>query len=371
LLPGTGTGTANSTPVYATGTVTLTDANYYTGGTLLQSGTLNINGINALGGANYGGLTFNGGTLQYAANFSGNNGSGDLTSIGTAGITLAAGGGTIDVNGNNLTYAGSVGNNGNGALALKSSLPNGVLTLQGANTYAGGVLVTNVTLIASNTSGSATGSGNVTVQNGGILAGTGSLGGSVTVTTGGTLAPGSAPGVLTFNNNLTLAVGATTVVQVQHSPLASNAINVAGTFTAGGTLVVTNAGATTLAAGDSFPVFNAQNYSGGFVSMVLPALSSGLIWNTNYLATSGTLSVATVTQPVFASVSTIPGGVVFQGGAGLAGANFYLLGSTNLATPLTNWTQLYTNQFDNNGNFNFTNLPIPSIPQSFYLLQVP
>ena len=90
LMPGSGPGTANLTPVYATGTVVLNNANYYYGGTVLQSGTLNINGINALGGANYGGLTFNGGALQYAPVFAGN-GSGDLTSLGTAGVTLAGG----------------------------------------------------------------------------------------------------------------------------------------------------------------------------------------------------------------------------------------------------------------------------------------
>ena len=172
LLPGTGAGTANSTPVYATGTVVLTNANNYTGGTILQSGMLEINGIGALGGTNYGGVTFNGGTLQYAPAFTGN-GSGDLTPIGTAGITLAAGGGTIDVNGNPVTYANSLGNGGLGGLTVKSSLAGGILTLQGDSTYTGATTITNATLLVNNLNGSATGSGNVTVQNNGILAGTG------------------------------------------------------------------------------------------------------------------------------------------------------------------------------------------------------
>ena len=146
LLPGTGPGTANTTSVLASGMVVLTNANYFYGGTILQSGTLNINGINALGGANFGGVVFNGGTLQYAANFAGNNGSADLTSIGAAGITLGAGGGTIDVNGNNVTYTSSIGNNGSGVLTLKSSLAGGILNLQGANTYSGTTTVTNLTL---------------------------------------------------------------------------------------------------------------------------------------------------------------------------------------------------------------------------------
>jgi rhamnogalacturonan endolyase len=194
LLPGTGSGTAN-VAVYATGTVVLTNANYYFGGTILQSGTLNFNGINALGGADFGGLTFNGGTLQYAASFSGN-GSGDLTSIGTAGITLAAGGGTIDANGNAVTYAGSIGNGGRGGLTVESSEANGSLTLQGANTYQGNTTVTNATLWISNPGGSATGSGDVTVQTGGTLAGDGGVDGSVIVAAGGTFVPGDLTGSL-------------------------------------------------------------------------------------------------------------------------------------------------------------------------------
>ena len=69
LVPGTGTigGTTTANPAFmATGTVALTGANTYYGGTVLQTGTAEINGINNFGGANYGGLTFNGGTLQYA-----------------------------------------------------------------------------------------------------------------------------------------------------------------------------------------------------------------------------------------------------------------------------------------------------------------
>jgi len=62
---------------------------------------------------------------------------------------------------------------------------------------------------------------------------------------------------------------------------------------------------------------------------------------------------------------------VLQGGAGVAGANFYLVGTTNLATPIANWTRLLTNQFDGSGNFDFTNLLPSNTPQSFYRLQVP
>ncbi|MEY4917874.1 MAG: hypothetical protein RL616_1787, partial [Verrucomicrobiota bacterium] len=226
LLPGSGSGTANTTPVFATGTVALTAPNTFTGGTVLQSGTLNINGIFALGGANYGGLTFNGGTLQYITNFPGTNGSADLTSIGTAGITLAAGSGMIDVNGNAITYASSIGNSGSGSLVVKSSLAGGSLSLQGANTYLGNTTVTNATLFVSNTGGSATGAGDVTLQNNATLTGDGAVNGSVIVASSGTLTPGGVFNSLNIGNDLTLAAGSTTRMQIQHSPSSNNVVNI-------------------------------------------------------------------------------------------------------------------------------------------------
>ncbi len=201
LVPGTGGTTAN--PAFnATGLVILTNANSYYGGTVLQSGTLNINGINALGGANYGGLTFNGGTLQYATAFAGN-GSGDLTSVGTAGLTMSAGGGTIDLNGNTITYAGSIGNNGAGSLTVTNSITGGSLNLSGANTYTGNTTNNGVTL---NIAGSIL--GNVLVNNGGTNGGSGTIGGNVTVNSGGQTYPGSSGATNTIAGNLTYNTGA-------------------------------------------------------------------------------------------------------------------------------------------------------------------
>jgi cellulose 1,4-beta-cellobiosidase len=53
---------------------------------------------------------------------------------------------------------------------------------------------------------------------------------------------------------------------------------------------------------------------------------------------------------------------------GVPNSTNYILVSTNLASPLTNWTRLFTNQFDNSGNFNFTNSLVPGGPQLFYRL---
>ncbi len=81
----------------------------------------------------------------------------------------------------------------------------GNLILTKANTYSGPTYVTWGTLYANNTTGSATGAGEVTVRTGAVLGGTGSCAGDVTIATGGGINPG------TTNTTLaTLTVGSLT-----------------------------------------------------------------------------------------------------------------------------------------------------------------
>jgi autotransporter-associated beta strand protein len=144
-----GNGTLTKT---GNGTLTLASVgNFYTGGVILNAGTLNINSTWQLGGGVYGGFTFNGGTLQYAATPM--NGALDIThdtsTDGTNGVvklvTLSSNA-VIDVNGNTVAYANSIGNAGNGGLTVKSSTPGGVLNLQGVNNYKGNTVVSSGTL---------------------------------------------------------------------------------------------------------------------------------------------------------------------------------------------------------------------------------
>ncbi len=204
-VAGSGAGTANTTAVLGDGKVVLTAANTYSGGTSVNAGTLNVNGINALGGANYGGLKIAGGTLQYATTLT----SGSDFSTGR-GVNLGAGGGTIDTNGNAVSYAFGIA--GAGGL---TKIGNNTLTLSAAGTYTGGTVINGGTLkVAAN---SATGTGAVTVNSGGTLAGTGTLGGAVTVNTGGTLDPGASVGTLTVPG-LTLGVDALLRFEFNISP---------------------------------------------------------------------------------------------------------------------------------------------------------
>ena len=86
----------------------------------------------------------------------------------------------------------------------------GTLNLGGANTYTGVTVVSAGTLLVSNSSGSATGTGAVSVASDGTLGGTGWVDGAVSVA-GGTIAPGSSTGVLSvgsanFDPNSTLEI---------------------------------------------------------------------------------------------------------------------------------------------------------------------
>ena len=113
------------------GTMTLSGINSYQGGTTINGGTLAVSSDTNLGAA-AGGLGFGGGTLQFLAGFTTNRT-----------VTLNAGGGTFDTNGNNATLAGAIG--GAGGLTKVGA---GTLTLSGASTYLGGTTVNAGTLQA-------------------------------------------------------------------------------------------------------------------------------------------------------------------------------------------------------------------------------
>src|SRR5262249_38064999 len=140
------------------------------------------------------------GSLQWASSFPGTNGTSDISSPtlnGRAPVTFSAGGATMDTNGNTITLANSIGNGGTGSLT-KTGL--GRLNLQGSNLYSGGTFINNGSLFVNNTAGSGTGSGSVTVNNGGTLGGIGTISGAVTVNSAGHIAPGTSVGTLTLGS---------------------------------------------------------------------------------------------------------------------------------------------------------------------------
>jgi hypothetical protein len=81
--------------------------------------------------------------------------------------------------------------------------------------------------------------------------------------------------------------------------------------------------------------------------------------------------VATNSVPVVNSVKLSGTNLIIKGTNGPHTGNFYVLTSTNLAAPPTNWLRALTNPFDANGNFNSTN-PLNTTTNSnlFFRLQL-
>lgn len=65
------------------------------------------------------------------------------------------------------------------------------------------------------------------------------------------------------------------------------------------------------------------------------------------------------------------GGFILSGVGGSNSATYYVLATTNLALPLTNWTPIATDQFNNLGSFIFTNAAQSNAPQMFFILKQP
>lgn len=79
--------------------------------------------------------------------------------------------------------------------------------------------------------------------------------------------------------------------------------------------------------------------------------------------------ISTNTMPVFTTVKISGTNIVFTGTNGARNGKFFVLASTNLSVPATNWWRAATNPFDASGNFNFTN-PFSLVSNLFYQLQI-
>ena len=123
----------------------------------------------------------------------------------------------------------------------------GTLVLSNTNTYDGPTSVVRGRLLVNNTSGSGTGTGNVSVELNATLGGTGSISGNVTVNSGGHIAPGASIESLDVGG-LTVGVGSILDFELgaPGSPgVTSDLLNVTNSNAlalTGGTLNITNAG---------------------------------------------------------------------------------------------------------------------------------
>ena len=204
---------------------------------------------------------------------------GSLTGGGTVGGNVILGAATLTVGGDNTSpaaFAGAISGTGGSLTKIGS----GILTLTGANTYSGHTTVSAGTLLVNNTTGSGTGTGPVLVGLGATLGGSGRISGQVTIQNGGILAPGNSPGTLSISNSLTLSSGTISNFELQSSAIYDRVISITN-MTFGGTLnVVSYAGGPTFAAGQVYDLFDFSGTSAGnFSSITLPPLPTTLKWH--------------------------------------------------------------------------------------------
>jgi autotransporter-associated beta strand protein len=260
------------------------------------------------------------------------------------------------------TFAGTIAEQNASAITAIEKIGAGTWTLTGSNTFIGGMTVSAGTLQINNTSGSATGTNQVFVASGATLSGSGIIGGLTALDDGAVLAPGNGIGTLTIGNELDLSDQ--TALQFGLGTN-SDQVVVAGDFTLGGLLNITDTG------GFGVGTYTLFTYGGALTlgSLAIASAPAGFVCAIS-TDTPGQINLI-VTRPQFNAVNGGAGGLAMSGSGGPAGGTYYVLGSTNIALPVNLWTRIETNQFDSNGNFNFTNAADPAATQTFYRLQLP
>ena len=177
------------------GTLVLTGANTYSGGTMITGGMLSVSADANLGDAG-GALTLDGGTLAVT---------GTTFHATTRNITLGSAGGGFDIADAGNTFTVSKAMSGSGGL---TKLGDGTLILSGANSYSGGTTVSGGTLQGDTTSLQ----GNITVNaalvfnqiTDGLFAGTLNGNGSISLSGTGTVL---LDGNNTFTGNTVVQAG--------------------------------------------------------------------------------------------------------------------------------------------------------------------
>ena len=195
-----------------------------------------------------------------------------------------------------------------------TKIGNGILYLNGTNTYTGSTLVST-----------------------GALGGAGIIAGPISVASGATLAPGTASiGTLTVNNNLALAAGSKTTVKVSLNGGVTNNDQVVGLtgVTYNGGTTVNNVGTNVLTVGAVFQLFNVPaSISGNFSSVAIQPFGTG-----TFNPATGQVTITSMVPPTINPSVYSGGNLYLSGSGGTPGGAYTWLTSTNVLIPTTSWT---------------------------------
>lgn len=331
----------NGGQVLNTTALTIAQGSSSTGSFFLNGGLVQATVVQTGNSANATNF-FNGGTLQATES------NADFIQVPSMvmsnGLVLDDGGFPVSI----LSQALQAGDTFNGGLLKKGA---GTLYLDSANSYAGTTLVTN-----------------------GSLAGVGSILGPLVVAPGGNLGAGDAANIGQFtvnNNSVTLQGTATFRISVTGNLPQSDEILGVSTANYGGTLVISNitTDSSVLTNGQTFQLFGATTGSGNFAHIV-GSPGAGLSYV--FYPSTGVLGVTNAvvkSVPQFTHISVSGTTLNISGTNGTPSSPYVLLGSTNVALPLAQWSPLLTNTFGSDGSFNMsTNIVNIGVPHEFYIL---
>lgn len=249
------------------GQLTLSGASTYTGATIISAGTLQIGNGGTSGSLSTSSAITNNATLVFNRSNTVAQGT-DFASVidGTGAVTQAGG---------------------------------GALVLTGANTYSGATTVSSGSIVANNTSGSATGSGALVVNSGSVLSGTGRVNtGTNAITLNGTLTLGDTTLGSVVRTDLELGttggsgitLGATGVMQFDLFSGAGSGDNTAS-LTANDLLILY--GDISLLSGASLLIDNPNNMSAWAIG------DQWRLWDvTNAGTRSGSFALANIIAPL-------------------------------------------------------------------------
>jgi len=336
--------------------------------TKIGTGSLNLTGANTYSG----GTTINGGSLLA-------NNSGD-SATGSGAVTVTSGG---TLGGNGIIFgAVTIASGG----TLSPGNPVGILTIANSLTLSSGSACimavshnghTNDQIVSSSVSYGGTLTVITNAGDGPLVAGdtfqlfnAATRGGGFSATNLPALSPGLAwSNSLTVNGSIAVFSVLPPVPVAGFSGAPTNLFATQTvTFTDASTGSITN---WVWNFGDGNTVTNTSNASVPHAYSAAGSYSVSLIASGAGGSNTSTLANYVVVKPKTAigGLTLSGGNLVFSGTNGPAGEQYRILTATDVSLPLANWTPVWTNVFAPDGSYSYTNTP--ANPDAFYLLVSP